>query len=45
MAREPRLAATLYQTLLVRLDAHGFDAGQLRKVVQLPEQVGQAGFQ
>lgn len=45
MAREPRMDEALYQQLLARFDALGFDASQLQKVPQFPEQVGQPGFQ
>lgn len=45
MAREARLPDGLYEELLGRLDEHGFDSSQLRKVVQYPDQLGQPGFQ
>jgi len=45
MAREPQMESSLYQELLERLDAQGFDSGALRKVAQFPYQVGQPGFQ
>jgi apolipoprotein D and lipocalin family protein len=34
-----------YQSLLTRFTAAGYDAGQLRKVPQFPDQLGQPGFQ
>ncbi|MDZ7791098.1 MAG: lipocalin family protein [Xanthomonadales bacterium] len=45
MAREPELSDERYQSLLNLLEARGFDASQLKKVPQRPEQVGQPGFQ
>jgi len=45
MAREPQMESSLYQELLERLDAQGFDSGALRKVAQFPDQMGQPGFQ
>ncbi|NBD96222.1 MAG: lipocalin [Gammaproteobacteria bacterium] len=45
MAREPALSDARYETLLDLLESRGFDASQLRKVPQRPEQVGKPGFQ
>jgi len=45
MAREPRMDDALYQRLLARFDALGFESAELQKVPQFPEQIGQPGFQ
>ncbi len=45
MARTPRLDDALYQSLLDRFTALGYDASRLQKVPQFPEQIGQPGFQ
>lgn len=45
MAREPELSDERYQFLLDLLDRRGFDASQLKKVPQRPEQIGRPGFQ
>jgi apolipoprotein D and lipocalin family protein len=45
MSREPAMDDTTYQGLLARLNAAGYDASQLRKVPQSPEQQGKPGFQ
>ena len=45
MARNPTMDDELYQSLLVRFEALGYDSTRLLKVPQLPEQVGQPGFQ
>src|ERR1700733_5590208 len=45
MSREPRMDDATYKALLDRLTAAGYDAGQLRKVPQFPDQLGQPGFQ
>jgi apolipoprotein D and lipocalin family protein len=45
MAREPRMDDALYESLLDRLAALGFERDALLKVPQFPEQVGQPGFQ
>jgi apolipoprotein D and lipocalin family protein len=45
MSREPRMDEATYQSLLTRFTAAGYDAGQLRKVPQFPDQLGQPGFQ
>lgn len=45
MAREPTMDQALYARLLARFEALGYDASELQKVPQLPEQVGEPGFQ
>ena len=45
MARNPTMDDELYQSLLARFEALGYDSTRLLKVPQLPEQVGQPGFQ
>lgn len=45
MAREPTMDEALYARLLARFEALGYDASELQKVPQLPEQVGEPGFQ
>ena len=45
MAREPTMDEALYARLLARFEALGYDASKLQKVPQLPEQVGEPGFQ
>ena len=45
MSREPTMDDATFQSLLGRLNAAGYDATQLRKVPQFPEQVGKPGFQ
>lgn len=45
MAREPRMDDALYESLLARFEALGYDATRLQKVPQFPEQIGQPGFQ
>lgn len=45
MAREPQLSEERYRALLELLETRGFDASQLQKVPQRPEQLGQPGFQ
>ena len=45
MAREPRMDDALYQSLLDRFEALGYDATRLQKVPQFAEQIGQPGFQ
>lgn len=44
-AREPMMSSTAYATVVERLRAHGYDPGDLRRVPQHPDQVGQDGFQ
>ena len=43
-ARRPVIAEDRYQSLLARFAALGYDASRVRKVVQLPEQIGMPGF-
>lgn len=43
-ARTPTIDHALYADLLVRLRGHGVDVDKLRRVPQLPEQVGELGF-
>lgn len=45
MARAPEMDDALYQSLLDRFTALGYDATRLQKVPQFPEQMGQPGFQ
>jgi len=45
MARTPRIEDALYQQLLDRFTALGYDASRLQKVPQFPDQIGQPGFQ
>ena len=45
MSREPTMDDATYKGLLDRLTAAGYDASQLRKVPQFPEQQGKPGFQ
>lgn len=45
MARTPRMDEALYQSLLDRFAALGYDPSRLQKVPQFPDQVGQPGFQ
>jgi len=45
MAREPELSQARYQALLGLLEDRGFDASQLQKVPQRPDQIGRPGFQ
>jgi apolipoprotein D and lipocalin family protein len=45
MSREPRMDDATYKSLSDRLAAAGYDASQLRKVPQFPDQLGQPGFQ
>jgi apolipoprotein D and lipocalin family protein len=45
MSREPTMDDATYQSLLARFNKAGYDASQLRKVPQFPEQMGKPGFQ
>lgn len=44
-AREPEIPEWTYAGLLARLAAHHYDVSRLRRVPQMPEQVGEPGFQ
>ncbi|MDB6062835.1 MAG: lipocalin [Verrucomicrobiaceae bacterium] len=44
-ARTPTIDEAKYQELLARLDAMGYDTTQFRRVPQLQDQIGTAGFQ
>lgn len=43
-ARQPVMDATLYDDLVRRMRGHGVDVSKLKRVPQVPEQVGQPGF-
>lgn len=43
-SREPTMDDATYRTLLTRLEAMGYDISRLRRVPQMPEQLGQPGF-
>lgn len=42
--RDPQMDPALYAQLLERLEAHGYDPEALRRVPQVRDQLGQAGF-
>lgn len=44
-ARSPDIGNEVYQSLLARMDAMGYDTSRVRRVVQLPSQMGQPGFE
>lgn len=45
MAREPTMDDALYQSLLERFSALGYESSRLKKVPQFESQLGQPGFQ
>ena len=44
-SREPRMSDAVYQEALAALKANGFDVSRVFKIPQLPEDIGQPGFQ
>ncbi len=44
-ARKPVIDNALYDSLLDRMKAEGYDVGQFRRVPQVPAQIGTSGFQ
>jgi apolipoprotein D and lipocalin family protein len=44
-AREPKVPQDVYQDMLNALTANKFDVNRVTKIPQVPEQVGQPGFQ
>ncbi|HVW52132.1 MAG TPA: lipocalin family protein [Trinickia sp.] len=43
-ARSPDISDDVYQSLLARMDAMGYDTSRVRRVPQLPSQIGKPGF-
>lgn len=44
LSRRPDMPEAMYQAILSKLDAMGFDTGRFKRVVQFPEQIGKPGF-
>lgn len=44
-ARSPEIGDDVYQSLLARMDAMGYDTSRVRRVPQLPSQIGKPGFE
>lgn len=44
-ARSPEISDDVYRSLLARMDAMGYDTSRVRRVPQLPSQVGRPGFE
>ncbi|PMS14481.1 lipocalin [Trinickia dabaoshanensis] len=43
-ARSPEISDDAYRSLLARMDAMGYDTSRVRRVPQLPSQIGKPGF-
>jgi apolipoprotein D and lipocalin family protein len=43
-SRSQTIDETAYQSLLERFRALGYDSSKIRRIVQLPSQIGQKGF-
>lgn len=43
-ARSPVISDEVYQSLLARMDAMGYDTSRVRRVPQMPSQIGKPGF-
>jgi len=44
LSRRPEMPEPVYEDILTRLDAMGFDTGRFARVAQYPEQIGKPGF-
>ena len=45
LSRSPQMDDATYQTLLARFGEQGYDTSLFRRVPQVPDQIGQPGYQ